>query len=196
MDSVKVVGKESFADKDCYKLSYTRKGTPGFFFFDADSGLPMGSVQEDGDRKSTTVLSDWKKVGGVLFFHAIKFESTGAKARGGMNGDFKVTLIEVNTLDDGAFALPEEVKKLAADRKPDSGSPAAADEIKLSDLTEAEQKEAKQMTQSLGSMDVKMLKQMETGIGMSIDHLPEGGKKKVMKYYVQEIRKEIAKRGK
>lgn len=184
---VKVVGKEQFQGKECYKLSSPKTATDeaSFMFFDAESGMPMGSIQETG--KGSMVLGDWKKIDGVLFFHSMKME--GAGKRGEMNGELKITTIEVNKPDESAFALPEAVKKLAAEKKTD----AAAPEIKLEDLSSADQKEAKNMTQSLVAMDTKMLKQMESSMGMGIDHMP-ADKKPLVKFYLQEIRKELAKR--
>jgi hypothetical protein len=185
---VKVLAKETFQGKACYKLSSpkTKSDEASFMFFDAESGLPVGSLQENG--KGSMVFGDWKKVEGVMFFHSMKMEGMGKRGDG--NGELKVTTIEVNKPDESAFALPDEVKKLATEKKSD----AAAPEIKLSDLSKEDQKEAEQMMQGLGSMDVKMLKQMESSMGMGIDHMPPD-KKQLMKFYLQEIKKEIAKRG-
>ncbi len=180
-----VVGKEKFQDKECYKLSYSskRRGT-GFVFLDAESGLPVGSKQEQ--QNMTSVLGDWKKVDGVLFFHSIKVE-------GGQGaGEMKVTKLEVNKPEESAFALPDEVKKLAdAEKKPDA--PAAA--IKLEDLPKDQQEKAKQAVEGLSKMpDVKSIKQMLEGIEMGIGQAPPESKK-MMEYMAQEMRAEIKKRG-
>ena len=158
-----------------------------FMFFDTVSGMPLGAMEEAS--KGTMVFGDWKTVGGVQFFHSMKMQGMGRDKQG--NGEVKVTKLELNTPDEAAFALPEEAKKLVADKKPDA---AAGPEIKLEDLAKEDQQQAKQMMESLPAMDAKTLKQMESSMGMGIDHVPPT-KKKQMQFMLQEIRKEIKKRG-
>lgn len=180
-----VIGKEKFEDKECYKLSFkSPQRGEGFFYLDVESGLPAGATQTE--QKSTSVLGDWKKVDGVLFFHSVKIKS----AQG--EGTLTVSKIEVNKPDESAFVLPDEVKKLAAD-KPADAAPAAT--IKLEDLPKDQQSQAKAMTENLGKIpDVKTLKQQLMGIEMGAGQAPPD-KKKMMEYMAQEIRAEIKKRG-
>jgi len=127
------------------------------------------------------VLGDWKKVDGVLFFHSVKMD-------GQPGGEMTITKLEVNTLSDADFALPDEVKKLASEKK-DLAAP-----IKLEELPADQQREAKQTVESLKKADTKVLKQTLSSMETGLQYMPEE-KRKMMAYIVQETRAEIAKRG-
>ncbi len=186
-DGVKVVGKETFHGKECIKLNVPKSdaATSTDVFIEAETGIPVGAVETKD--KTSMVLGDWKTVEGVKFFHSVAFEGKGQN--GPETGEMKITTLQVNTVEESAFVLPEEVKKLVDGKKAD----AAAPEIKISDLDKTEQKEAEEFVKSLKSMDLETLKRMDKQVGMGAEYMPEN-KKKTIKFYQQEIKKEIATR--
>lgn len=194
MKTIEVAGKERFAEHECIALAYTKKkGGEGTIYFDAESGLPMGVVSSDGARKSTSIFGDWKAVEGVKFFHSIKSETVGAP-RGG-KAEMTVKRIEVNTLKDADFALPEEVKKLAAEKKaPAAGGAEGA--IRLEDLPADQRDEAKNSTDAFKVMTVEQLKQQQQAMEIALGYMPKTDpKRRLMEYIAQELQGEIKKRG-
>lgn len=196
--SIENAGKREFAGKECWSLRYTRKdGKTGDIFYDVETSMPMGfeSVEKQGDKEITSrgMPSDWQEADGVKIFRSLKLETS---ALAGAAMTLTVKSIEINTLDPAVFAMPEEVKKLA-DARPAATAPAGtpAKEITFESLNEEQQKIAKQALDGmLKSGDVEkmklMVKQLEPMLGMipEKDRLP-------MQYAVQEVKKEIAKKG-
>jgi len=206
LKSLEVVGEEEFDGKNCYKLHYIGDDDDkeGFVFFDKDSGLPVGSTQQDGGEdgdKSRMLLKDWKEIEGVKFFHVVSMEITPGKnspmsGPGGqpskMEGEIRVDELSVNTLDADHFALPEEVKQKAANQ-PKPGEPVA--EIKLEDLSEEQQMEAEKMLNGIRqTQGTGMIKQVLSSMEAGLPHMPPD-RQKMMQYLVQEMKKEIASRG-
>ena len=190
---ISVIGKEKHDGKDCFKVHSPKSddGPESFMFLDAATGIPVGSAQSDG--KETLIIGDWKAIDGVKFPHRLTMTGMGRDGKG--KGEMLVSLVTTNQPTEDHFKLPDAVSKLVNDKRPDATAPSSgAAEIKLEDLPKANQKEAQQMVQSLGAMELKTLKQMESSMSMGIDYMPED-KKLLMKFYVQEIRKEIGKRG-
>jgi hypothetical protein len=127
---VENAGKQTFLEKECWRLHITRKdGKQTDAFYDVASGLPIGAetIEKRGEQeiRSRMLISDWKEQQGVNIFRVMKVESPNQPD--GMT--FNITAVEVNTVDDAAFALPEEVKKLAEAKgahKPAAGAGAGA----------------------------------------------------------------------
>lgn len=189
-ESVEVKGKETFTGKECYRVHFVNKEKQeGDVFFDAESGLVVGSRQTNqtlrGSQTSTMTLADWKETAGVKFFRTINVETQGA-GMGPMA--LKATTLEVNTLGAEAFALPDEVKNLAEGRQPEpSGSPAV--EIKLSDLSPDMQTQATQMIDGVKqSGNASIVQSTITGLEQTIPSSPEP-QKKMLQYVVQELKK-------
>ena len=191
-------GKETFADKECWRVHIKRgDGKESDIFYDVATSMPVGglSVEKKGEVeiKSKMSLGDWQDEQGVKFFHVMKIETTGAQTTA---IEMKVTKVEINTLDAATFAMPEEVKKLA-DARPAATAPAAAavPVITFESMNAEQQKIAKQALDGmLQSGDVEkmklMVKQLEPMLGMipANERLP-------MQYAIQEVKKEIAKKG-
>jgi len=198
LESIENTGKQTFADKESWKLHSRRKdGTESDMFFDVTSGMPMGfeSVEKQGDVeiRSRGVFSDWKEQEGVKFFNMMTVETSAQASPIVM----KVTTIEINKLDDKVFALPDEVKKLAdaAGAKGGKTDAEPAKEIKIEDLTPEQRKTAEQALEGMRQIkdpaqQKMMVQRMESVIPMmpANEQLP-------MKYAIQELKKEMAKAG-
>jgi outer membrane lipoprotein-sorting protein len=201
MDSMEVVGREEFAGQMAHKLRFEPKDSEGhgFMYFDVRDGRPLGLMQTEdtpmGEQTTTITLGDWKTVEGIQFFHTMKIESP---AMPGGSVEMKVTKLEVNSLEDSAFALPEKVKELAAaaaeeeaeqPAEGDAGNGAATEEIKLEDLPETYRERAKTMVDQMkaGGKEAatRTIQQLE---GM-MDSMPEGDDKLTMQYVIQELKK-------
>lgn len=201
LGELSVVGEAEFEGKKCYKLKFTKKDSgDGHVYFDSETGLPVGFEEyedkdagEDGGR-NTMILSDWKEVDGVKFFHLVTMRGSQGPGSPPMEGEMKVSKIEVNKLADDHFELPEQVKAMVKDQ-PKEGDP--VEEIKLDDLTPEAQKEAAQMLKGItGQPGTNMIKQVLPAMEMSVSQgqLPPDQMLK-MKYIVQELKKELKTRG-
>jgi hypothetical protein len=204
MQSLEVVGEEEFDGRKCYKLHFTaRDEKEGHVFFDIESGLPAGFTQieegEDGEPgdKATMLLKEWKEIEGVKFFHLVTMEvEPGPNSPAGgmvdpdgkMRAELRVDEMQINTLKDDHFALPDEVKKLVASAKDAENAP----EIKLEDLTPEQQEEATKMID--GVKQSGMVKQVLPQLEASIPQMAEE-RKAMMQYIVQELRKELKAKG-
>lgn len=188
LDGIKALGEEKFQDKACFKLEVPKSegGGTTMMFLDKETGLPVGG--QDPKNNVVMLFSDWKEVDGIKFFH--KIDVTGQGPSGPETAIMTVSGIKLNSVGEEVFEIPAEVKKLVETKKAE----AAAPEIKIEDLSASDQEEAKQFLTGLSAMDKDTLNQMVSGMEMGADHEPEA-KKKLMKFYVQEIRKEIKKRG-
>jgi len=203
LGKLEVVGEEEFAGKKCVKLHYVDdEGDEGDVFFDTESGLPVGFANNASDgSKGTMLLSDWKEIDGVKFFHLISMEMEPAPgspmSRPGPDGkpakttgEIKVSTLEVNTLNDDTFKLPAEVEQLAKDAEATkSDAPTdTASEIKLEDLTPEQQKEATKLIEGMRrvpeGMRADTIRQLESSLPTM-----EEGMRKYMQYVVQELKK-------
>ncbi len=195
MDTMEVVGREEFKGRMCYKLRFEPKETEGhgFMFFDASDGRPIGMRQTEqspmGEQTTTITLSDWKPVEGVEFFHTMKIESP---AMPGGSVDMIVTTLVVNKVDADAFALPEQVKELAANAdKPeeDDAENAGGTEISLDDLPEAYRERAKQMVEQMKAGGTQAVNATLPQLENMMSTLPDGDDKKTLAYVIQELKK-------
>lgn len=185
-ESIEVQARESFAGKDCYRLHFlSKEKQEGDVFFDADSGILVGSRQTAetprGRNTTTMTLADWEEAGGVKFFRTINVDSTGGMSMGPMV--MKVTALEVNSIGADAFILPEEVRKLAAA----SAAKPAEGGIKLSDLAPALQARATEMIEGLKKAGTsQVVKQALSSLETAAKYAPEA-EKKMYEYVVQEL---------
>lgn len=190
-ESIEVAGRESFDGKACYRVHYVAKdGKRGDVFFEVSSGMPVGMRQvapsPRGEETSTILLKDWKEEKGVKFFRTMVIEARGALDVQAMT--MTVTTLEVNTLADDAFAAPKEVERLAEAAKQ---GPAEGD-LALSDLTPAQQTQAKEIIEGLKRMGSpaavrSTMKSME----QASKHAPVEDRK-MYEYIVQELKKHVA----
>ena len=111
-EEVKTVGREKFAEHDCYKLQMkTEDGEESDAFFDVESKLPVGiktTTQEAGQPMDVSVVfSDWKQFGDIKGFTKMTITQMGM--------DMVMTFeeVEFNEVDPAKFALPDEVKAMA-----------------------------------------------------------------------------------
>jgi outer membrane lipoprotein-sorting protein len=106
--SVELVGKEDVEGTDAYKLKVTRDdGTVVYSYFDAEAFLELKATSKRkgpmGEMSSTTIYSDYKPVGGVLFPHSIEQVFEGAPA----GQVITIDKIETNVdLPDDRFVMP------------------------------------------------------------------------------------------
>lgn len=189
--SMEVKGKETFEGVECFRLNMIGSDDEVVdLFFNAETGLPMGSRQkaetEMGPMTSTALFAEWKPEAGVKFFRTIKIKTDNPMMP---EMELKITTLEVNKLSDDAFALPEEVKKLHADKdKPKPAEP----EVKLEDLPSDQREQAKmiigQMTEGGAAAIKQQLPQLEQGVRYAPEEL-----RTMLKYIVQELKKELTR---
>lgn len=190
-EQLEYLGQETFASHNCHKIYHLdNDGTEGHLFFSIDTNLPVGfrTVPEDGTTADEMIISDWKKLKGVHFFHGLEMRSGNPNSPG---ATMTITKIDVNTLEDDVFEVPQEVKDLAKQAEADADAP----DIKLSDLTSTHQAQAQQMIdgarQAPGTEPLKqMIGQLEGAI-----RFMQGDDKKMYQYVVQELKKELKNRG-
>lgn len=213
MKNLEVVGEEEFHGKKCYKVNFAGEdeNEKGSVYFDVESGLPEGIMHTMSDEDAgstdtaTMLLSDWKDVSGVKFFHLVTMEivpgensqmSGMTDPDGKIRGEIKFSTIEVNALADNFFELPAEVKKLVADQpKADEDAPTstpadngASPEIKLQDLPADQQAEAQKLIE--GAKRSGQVAQTLPFLEASIDQM-DPSRRKMMEFVVQELRKEV-----
>jgi hypothetical protein len=187
--SIEVQAREEFSGADCFRIHYISKDSQeGDVFFNAETGLLVGSRQTSqtprGAQTTTMTLTDWQETAGVMFFRTVNVQTGGGTNMAPMA--LKATTLEVNTLPADAFALPDEVKKLAEAQKPEAP---AAGEIKLSDLGPAEQSQATEMIDGIkGAGDASIVKQTISSLQTAAQHAPEP-QKKMYQYVIQELTK-------
>ncbi|MGD9790950.1 MAG: hypothetical protein AB7Q00_10810 [Phycisphaerales bacterium] len=197
-----VVGKEQFREAECYKVKQTKGGQDTFIYYNVKTGMPMGfeSPANGMQPRMTMTIDEWKTIEGVKFFHLLRMQGTdsGPELPDGMRatpsmGEVKFDTIEVNTVKDDVFALPDEVKALAKDAAAGGG---AGGEIALSDLSEEQQKQATEMVENLKKSGVDgtkgALPSLERAAKMMPDSTPQ---KKMFQYVVQELQKFVAGNG-
>jgi hypothetical protein len=197
-------GVEKFADTECYRLHYTNKeGKEGDLYYSVDTGLPVGFQRTEASATTKMVLSDWKETSGVQVFRKINSSAANQPAM-----TITVTEVEINKVDDSAFAVPEEAKKAlggatSGETAPEPGKPTSGaapatggSEIRLEDLTPEQQTIAKRMAESLKSGgDVAKMKEAVARIEPTLGMISDPAKRKPIEYAIQEVKKEIAKLG-
>jgi outer membrane lipoprotein-sorting protein len=195
MDRTEVVGREEFNGRMAYKLRFEPKDSEGhgFMYFDVNDGMPLGLKQTDstpmGEQTTTMTLGEWKTVEGVKFFHTMKVQAPGMP---GGSAEMKVTTLEVNKLDEGVFALPAQVKELAANsEEADEGGneEAAADEIKLEDLPESVREQIKQSLAAVKQGGAQAIEAAVQQYERALPQIPEGDMKLQLQYMIQELKK-------
>lgn len=109
--NMETVGRAPFGGRSCYKVSVaTRWGEEYHQFYDAETGLFAGSIRNQatpmGDIETTTVVSDYKPMGGMLIGTKIVQQIMG------MEQVMTLTTATFDTVDPAAFALPAAVETL------------------------------------------------------------------------------------
>lgn len=111
--AMETVERVTFEGKDAYKVKLTRtSGDVYHEYFDVESGLLVGSVVSRespmGRIEATSVMGDYKTFGGILLPTRI--------TQKGAVGEIVVTIdnVEFDKVDPATFALPPEIKSLAA----------------------------------------------------------------------------------
>ena len=200
--SMGVVGKEPFRDAECYKVKQSKGGQDSFIYYNVKTGMPMGleSPANGMQPRMTMTIDEWKTIEGVKFFHVLRMQGadSGPEQPEGVGatpsmGEVKFDTIEVNTLKDDAFALPDEVKALAKDAAAGGG---AGGEIALTDLSTEQQAQATEMVENLKKSGVDgtraALPNLERAAKMMPDSTPQ---KKMFQYVVQELQKYVSSTG-
>lgn len=112
----KVVAKEQFNGKDCWKVDMKHpSGQAMIGMFAVDGGLiqglqiPMDTPQ--GPMNQAIIFTDWEKVGDVMVFKTMNMEQMGMSVVG------KFADFEFNKTDASFFKAPEAVVKAAEEAK-------------------------------------------------------------------------------
>lgn len=111
-------GEEEIDGRRCYKIVLTpNEGEAETRFFEVSTGLLVRIDRivrsQMGEVPAQTILGDYRPVGGILTAHSLRQKTMGQ--------DFVTTIqtIEYNAdIPDSRFALPEDVRALAAAPKP------------------------------------------------------------------------------
>lgn len=109
--SIETVERTQFEGSDCYKLKLvTNTGDEYFEYFDVESGLLRGRVQDRvtqmGTVPVTEVVSDYKE------FEGMRVPTKTVVRLLGQEQVLTITSFERGSFDDSVFALPEEIKAL------------------------------------------------------------------------------------
>ena len=197
MAGMEVVGREEFNGRAANVVRFEPEDSEGegFLFFDAGTGRILGLRQTEqspmGEQTTTMTFGEWKKVGGVEFFHELKVQSP---MMPGGPMDMKITTLKVNELDESAFALPEEVAALVAADAAEENSSAVEDvvesnEIALEDLPESDRERATSMVSQIKAGGQQTITQSLQQFQELMPSLPEGDDKLTLRYIIQELRK-------
>ena len=124
-ESIETVGTESFTGKDCYKVKVVIKPIEGmdaektketrtsYEFYETATGLLVGKkgieASDIGDTPYTAQLSDYKTFGEQLV------PTKTVQKFSGQEMVFTVDSVEFDTVTDGVFELPAEIKTLAGE---------------------------------------------------------------------------------
>lgn len=108
---LETVAEEPFEGQQAYKVRVkTTWGEEYFEYFHTSTGLQLGSLRTQaspmGDVETTSVVSEWKQVEGVL----IPFRSV--QRMMGMEQVVLLTEVRPTEVPDSVFALPAEIKAL------------------------------------------------------------------------------------
>jgi outer membrane lipoprotein-sorting protein len=108
---VELVGKEDVEGTEAYKIKVTREsGEVTHIYLDAEYYLPIKFAatrnMQGQDVMVETSLSDYKKVGDLMFAHSIAAQAEGAPMGG---QTITIDKVEVNPeLQDALFTMPEK----------------------------------------------------------------------------------------
>lgn len=119
------VDKVEFGGDSCWKVKMTNAdGETQHVYFDVSSHLPAGAEQTEsgpaGPVTSTVRFGDWREVGEVRVPHLMSVQ------QGPMAMDITVNEVSFNDVDEAMFAIPDEVKALAADAEKKPETPGTA----------------------------------------------------------------------
>jgi len=111
VDSASVVEETEFGGKMCQKVRVvTHWGEEYFEFYDVETGLPAGSIRSEespmGAMEATTVVSDYKDLGGILAATRI------VQSVMGMEQIITFSTVEYDTVDLTVFEIPAEIKAM------------------------------------------------------------------------------------
>lgn len=212
METIEVVAKETFAERECFKVRVEPRDEPGLghIYVDAKTGQVMGIVQTlespAGVQTSTIMFESWKPVEGVRLFHLMKMESPGGDA------EVRFTKIEVNTLEESEFALPEQIaeqlreeaERLAAEEAEEGESPNAApqdepadeaadedaaDEISLEDLPESYRDRVSRNVAQVKAGGAESIARSIQQYQEMLSNFPAGNDRLALEYMIQELKK-------
>lgn len=177
--------------KPTHKLVYgDGKSGQTTIHHDAESGLPI-AIEHVRTRDSltvTTTFDGWEEIDGVLFFRSgiVNAKPPEGELPPPTKLDFET--IEVNRVDPDRFALPEEVKALLTNQDQDLE---VEGEIAFEDLSPESQKEATERIEALKAEGPESVRAfIEQNMPM-VDELADGPQKDMLRYILQELRKEI-----
>ncbi len=121
--SMETTGEKEFDGVNCYALKMlNNRDEESTYFFEIESGLLRGTTQVQetgmGPMEMKSINKEYKEFGGVKFPVHTDIEMMG------MVRSLKFTTIEIDTVKDEMFALPDEVKALVEKKKAGAEEPA------------------------------------------------------------------------
>jgi hypothetical protein len=111
LETMSFDGITQFDGEDCYKLKIQDDASkPEIAFFSVTTHRPKGrrtiESTPNGDTVVDVYFRDWKHVDKLLLFHTVIFSRDEKQVR------INIDLIEVDSVDESIFELPQQVKKL------------------------------------------------------------------------------------
>ncbi|NNF44785.1 MAG: hypothetical protein HKN62_17405 [Phycisphaerales bacterium] len=175
---VENVTERDFDGAPCFGIAFTSKkpGKPesGTMYIDAATKLLRGMELTERGRAATVKLKEWKKIGGVQFFHRMEI------ADEQMNIVMSFTKIAVNAVDPALVKVPDEVVALAGSQ------PAKTATMKLEDFSPPVRKMIEDMMEGLPWDDPVALRAARDGMASSAGKVP-GEYGTAMKYVIAKI---------
>jgi outer membrane lipoprotein-sorting protein len=104
---IEFIGKDEAEGAEAYKIKLTLKnGDVTYYYMDAEYFLVITTegkrTIQGNEMEFTTVLSDYKEVGGLMIPHSVE-----VRGQGPMGQTILIEQIELNSeIDDGIFAMP------------------------------------------------------------------------------------------
>lgn len=111
LETMSFAGVTAFDGEDCYQLKIQSDAlTTELAFFSITTNRPKGrrTVEStpNGDAVVDVYFRDWKHINNLLLFHTVIF------SRDGKNVKISIDQIEVDSVDESLFELPQQVIKL------------------------------------------------------------------------------------
>lgn len=114
--SIETVDLTEFDGVKCYKVKLVPKtGPPIYEFYEVQSGFRRGTqgvgVTDEGEYSITSIATEYKKFGGVMF------STKTVQKVAGREIVMKIESVEFDKTPDSIFELPAEIKALVEERK-------------------------------------------------------------------------------
>jgi hypothetical protein len=106
-ETIETVAKDTFGEKDAYKVRFADDDVEMFGFFDSENGMPLGMERQQGPGVVRLAFEEWDDFGDIKLFKVMRVEQMG------MEMAMVYETIKINETESAVFDLPDEVKELA-----------------------------------------------------------------------------------